>query len=241
MAPLLEVCNLTLRRDDGSGSAILNNLSLEVTEGEVVIVQGESGCGKTTLLQCIAELNIYQHGEVLFRGQPAKAYGIPNYRTHVQYVPQRPSLLPGTPLQFLDKVKQFSARRARCEEIKTSKRGSTDPVTIAQEWGIHRILWDRDWSTLSGGESQRIALAIALGLQGADILLLDEPTSALDPESTAAVEKTLVSMLPEAPISAPKGNNTPRRGTGPRALLWITHDPEQAQRVGTRTLNLSHR
>lgn len=91
MAPLLEVRDLTLRRDDGSGSAILNvgcelnrahtqNLNLEVKDGEVLIIQGESGCGyvlralqadvrKTTLLKCIAELNVYQKGEVLLRGE----------------------------------------------------------------------------------------------------------------------------------------------------------------------------
>jgi ABC-type phosphate transport system ATPase subunit len=71
--------------------------------------------------------------------------------------------------------------------------------------------------------------------------LTTEPTSALDPESAAAVEKTLVSMLPDAPISAPKGSNTPRKGTGPKALVWITHAPEQADRVGTRRLDLTHR
>ncbi|KLT42803.1 putative ATP-binding cassette transporter [Cutaneotrichosporon oleaginosum] len=232
MAPLLEVRNLTLRRDDGSGSAILSNISLEVKEGEVVIIQGESGCGKTTLLKCIAELNVYQKGEVLLRGKSSREYGIPNYRTRVQYVPQRPSLLPGTPLQFLEQARGFSARKTRCAELKKEGRTEPDALALAEEWGVQRVLWTREWGTLSGGESQRIALAIALGLAGADILLLDEPTSALDPESAAAVEKTLVSMLPAAPISAPKG-------TGPKALLWITHAPEQAQRVGTRTVDLT--
>lgn len=81
---------------------------------------------------------------------------------------------------------------------------------------------------------------------------MEEPTSALDPESAMLVEKTLVAMLPDAPISArkvsrerksanEKGNATPRKGTGPRALLWITHAPEQADRVGTRTIDLTHR
>lgn len=48
-----------------------------------------------------------------------------------------------------------------------------DALQIAEEWGIPRVMWTRDWSTLSGGESQRIALAIAIGLAGADVLLLD--------------------------------------------------------------------
>lgn len=47
------------------------------------------------------------------------------------------------------------------------------PIRIAEEWGIEEDLWDRNWSSLSGGESQRIALAVAVGLQGAEVLLLD--------------------------------------------------------------------
>lgn len=128
---------------------------------------------KTTLLKCIAELDVYQKGEVLLRGLPAKSYGIPGYRTRVQYVPQRPSLLPGTPLQFLEQARGFSARKTRCEEMKKEGRAEPDPVALAAEWGVQHILWGREWGTLSGGESQRIALAIALGLVGADILLLD--------------------------------------------------------------------
>lgn len=52
-------------------------------------------------------------------------------------------------------------------------KGRLDPYRIAEEWGIERTMWARDWSTLSGGEGQRIALAIAIGLGGADVVLLD--------------------------------------------------------------------
>jgi ABC-type dipeptide/oligopeptide/nickel transport system ATPase subunit len=51
--------------------------------------------------------------------------------------------------------------------------GGLDPYRIAEEWGIERTMWAREWSTLSGGEGQRIALAIAIGLGGAEVVLLD--------------------------------------------------------------------
>ena len=48
-----------------------------------------------------------------------------------------------------------------------------DPIRVGKEWGIEEELWDRTWSNLSGGESQRIALATALGMKSAEVLLLD--------------------------------------------------------------------
>jgi ABC-type iron transport system FetAB ATPase subunit len=104
--------------------------------------------------------------------------GIPTYRTLVQYVPQRPSLLPGTPLDFLTKLRSFAARR-RPTSGHSSQYGSIpdnddlDPIEIAARWGIEKTMWQREWSTLSGGEAQRVALAVAVGIGGAEILLLD--------------------------------------------------------------------
>ena len=48
-----------------------------------------------------------------------------------------------------------------------------DPIRVGKEWGIEEELWDRTWSNLSGGESQRIALATALGMKSAEVLLVD--------------------------------------------------------------------
>lgn len=99
--------------------------------------------------------------------------GIPSYRTRVLYVPQRPSLLPGTPRDFLHSVTSFRVRR-RVKDQNGSVRSSPEyPMQVASEWGIDETLWDRDWTNLSGGESQRIALAVAVGLNSAEILLLD--------------------------------------------------------------------
>jgi len=169
--------------------------------------------------------------------------GVPSFRTKVFYVPQRPSLLSGTPRDFLAAISSFSSRRA--PRSVSDGSGLTSPIEIAKTWGVDEELWDRDWTTLSGGESQRIALATALGLNTAEVLLLDgqfrylgahldcvsyffpEPTSALDPHSTALVEDFISGEVrsPESEL---------------KAILWITHSEEQGRRAGTRFLYISN-
>ncbi|KAI6099876.1 P-loop containing nucleoside triphosphate hydrolase protein [Pisolithus croceorrhizus] len=194
MAGLLQVCNLSCAKD--KEHSLFSNLNFVVNEEDVVILQGKSGVGKTSLLKCVAHLNMYG-GEVLYRG-----------RTKVSYVPQRPSLLAGTPRDFLKTVTSFRSRAP-----KVVRR-----IEVANAWGIDEELWDRNWSNLSGGESQRIALAIAVGLNTAEVLLLDEPTSALDPYSTTLLRSTESEL---------------------KAIIWITHSEEQARRVGTRFLQVT--
>jgi len=193
------------------------------------VLQGKSGSGKSTLVKCLAHLNLYD-GEILYRGQTPQSYGIPIYRTRVQYVPQRTSLLPGTPRDFVKAISTFSSYRQQSPSDRQAfgKRPvfSHQPIAVAEAWGVEEELWDRSWSNLSGGEAQRIALAIAVGMQTAEILLLDEPTSALDPDTSEIVEKYLISDL--------KKNNA-----NLKALIWITHSEEQGRRVGTRFLRIT--
>ncbi|KAJ1966944.1 hypothetical protein IWQ62_002150 [Dispira parvispora] len=174
---------------------------------DTIVIQGPSGVGKTTLLRAIAQLTDCDSGTVLLRQQSPKEMGIPIWRSRVMYVPQYPAIFPGSPLDFFFKVKQFSAH--------TSKDYWDDPVDIANRWGLDEDLWCSEWRTLSGGQAQRAALAIAIATRP-DVLLLDEPTSALDPQSTRLVEDTLRDYT----------------------CLWITHDPQQAERVATKYLDL---
>lgn len=100
--------------------------------------------------------------------------GIPKFRTHVLYVPQRPSMLPGTPRNFMQRICTFAALKSRVQaESGSNISNEARAIDVAEQWGIDEELWDRPWSNLSGGESQRIALAAALGLNSADVLLLD--------------------------------------------------------------------
>ncbi|KAJ2783992.1 hypothetical protein H4R18_001384 [Coemansia javaensis] len=214
--PLLRVRELTKRRDgDGSGGHCFYDVCFDLHEGEVLVVRGPSGVGKTTLLRCIAQLVPHEAGicTLSSAGAGAGAFqspadlGVPQWRADVMYVPQRPPQMTGTPLDTVDMVASFAVQRCRPRY---------DPIEIAEDWGVASDLWEKKWAELSGGEQQRIALAIALSCDPR-VLLLDEPTSALDPQATLLVEDALAA----------------------RACIWITHDDAQEARVAARCLTLA--
>ncbi|KZT11314.1 P-loop containing nucleoside triphosphate hydrolase protein [Laetiporus sulphureus 93-53] len=224
---LLVIKNLECPRT--KGDPVFSHVNFEVKAGDIVVIQGKSGVGKSTLLKCLSHLNIYK-GEILYRGKTPKSYGIPVYRTRVLYVPQRASLLPGTPRDFMAAISKFGshskASRMDKADNNTANGLSHETIELAQSWGIDEELWDRNWSNLSGGEMQRIALAIAMGMSTAEVLLLDEPTSALDPDTSATVENFLKSQIQAADSKL-------------KALVWVTHSEEQGRRVGNRFIRLS--
>lgn len=108
---------------------------------------------------------------------PQSPLGIPNYRTKVLYVPQRPSLLPGSPSTFLQSILSLSSQaHARPKSEQASSAFPTvhaRAVDITESWDVDPELWDRDWANLSGGEAQRMLLALAIALDTAEVILLD--------------------------------------------------------------------
>ncbi|RKP11380.1 P-loop containing nucleoside triphosphate hydrolase protein [Piptocephalis cylindrospora] len=194
---------------------MFNPVSFTLDPGDRLVIRGPSGVGKTTLLKGLAGLLALDEGEVTLDGRTALDWGIPYWRAQVLYVPQRPALLPGTPWEFWEMVIGFCGQRKR-ENEEGARLHREDPRDMAMDLGVPEKLWSRPWTSLSGGEGQRILLSIALALNP-PILLLDEPTSALDSASCALVEEVLQE----------------------RSFICISHDPNQAERLGAQILRMS--
>lgn len=69
---------------------------------------------KTTLLKCLAELVPYTEGEISLNGKSPLVFGIPNWRSKVMYVPQRPAVHPGTPMDLFNMAKKYSSQKGKC-------------------------------------------------------------------------------------------------------------------------------
>ncbi|KAI8070619.1 P-loop containing nucleoside triphosphate hydrolase protein [Gilbertella persicaria] len=158
---IFEVQDISLQLPDGRW--LFQNVSFKLNEGDTLVMRGPSGVGKTTLLKCVAELIPYNHGYCTLNDKKVSDYTVPIWRSRVMYVPQRPAVHPGTPLDFFDIVKKFASHK---------NRELGDPVKIGSEWQLSESHFREKWGNLSGGETQRCALAIALALNP-DILLLD--------------------------------------------------------------------
>ena len=185
---------------------LFDRLDLRLGPGEVLAVRGPSGCGKSTLLRALAGLDPLEAGSVTLDGRDPDAWGWPRWRAEVRYLAQKVPVFPGRPRDLVGLVRKLKG---------WADRTVTDPVEVARRWHLPQQTWDKPWSRLSGGEQQRVMLAMTLASEPT-VLLLDEPTTGLDPEAVAAVEADLAG----------------------RTAVWVTHDVAQIERVAARTLEL---
>jgi energy-coupling factor transport system ATP-binding protein len=175
----------------GDGSAVLENLTLGIEEGEFLLVMGPSGAGKSTFLRCLNGLVPHFYGgtvsgRVCVDGQDPVALGPRGMSGTVGFVLQDPEA------QFVvERVEDelaFALENRGLPPIVMRKRVEEvlDQLSIAH-------LRQRSVSTLSGGERQRVAIAAVMTLQPR-VLVLDEPTSQLDPQGAEEVLDTLVKL-----------------------------------------------
>ncbi len=168
----------------------LRGVSLDVNEGEVVVVVGPSGSGKTTLLRCINRLEEYEEGTIIVDGMTLdNTSNINAVRCEVGMVFQSFNLFAHlTALQNL-MLAQCTVRKRSRDEAERIARALLAKVGIPEKAKAHP-------AQLSGGQQQRVAIARALAMNP-KIMLFDEPTSALDPEMIKEVLDVMTSLAKE--------------------------------------------
>jgi putative ABC transport system ATP-binding protein len=181
--PVIKISNLTVRFGD---KTLFQDFSLEVASGERVLLTGESGKGKSTLLKCLLGFTIPNEGTILIDGVPMNEESIWRLRTRFAYVPQEPELGDNHLREWFEQPFSYKANAHLKENLVRL------PELMAR-FSLSPSLLDAGIETLSGGEKQRAALIAAL-LMNRDILLLDEPTSALDKKNSQAVTSYLRSL-----------------------------------------------
>jgi len=168
----------------------LDDVSLNVERGEVVVIIGPSGSGKSTFLRCINHLESVDSGRIVVDGIPlTEAKNIDKVREEVGMVFQLFNLFPHlTALQNIT-LAQTVVRKRSQEEATSIARELLIKVGIPDKADAYP-------AQLSGGQQQRVAIARALAMQP-KIMLFDEPTSALDPEMIKEVLDVMLDLARE--------------------------------------------
>lgn len=203
--PVFELSKVSLAKN---GKQILRDVDWKVGAGQVSIVLGPTGSGKTSLLRLLNRLDDPTSGEVQYMGEPIRSMDVGHLRRQVVMVLQQPFLFEGS---VLDNV--LYGVRLHGLEIDVSE--------ITSLVGIGEDMLGQDSGTLSVGQSQKVSIARAVALKPR-VLLLDEPTSGLDPTSTLQIESMLSGLVSALDLTC----------------VFVTHHIEQARRLGHRGILL---
>lgn len=182
-----------------AGATVLAGVTASVAPARVTCVVGPSGAGKSTLLRLLDRLEEPTSGTVLLHGRPLPSYDVLALRRRVGLLLQAPTPFPGPVLDNL---------RTGAPEL-----GRDEATALLDRVGLAEDLLDREATSLSGGEAQRVCLARALAVRP-EVLLLDEATSALDTFAAAAVERVVRGLAADG-----------------LAVVMVSHDLRQARRV----------
>ncbi len=160
---------------------VLQDISTEIKQGEVVVILGPSGSGKSTFLRCLNRLEEFQSGEIIIDGQNIndKALDINKVREKIGMVFQHFNLFNN--LNVLQNLMLAPVELKKADKLTAKEQAMQmlEKVGLADKADAYP-------SQLSGGQKQRVAIARALCMNP-DIMLFDEPTSALDPEMVGEV------------------------------------------------------
>lgn len=213
---MLQLKNITKNYLSGDNEVqALKGIDIEFRENEFVSILGQSGCGKTTLLNIIGGLDRYTSGDLIINGKSTKEFKDKDwdtYRNHsVGFVFQSYNLIPHqTVLANVELALTISGVG------KTERRKRA--IEALQKVGLGDQI-NKKPNQMSGGQMQRVAIARAL-VNDPDILLADEPTGALDSKTSVQVMEILKEISKD------------------RLIIMVTHNPELAKKYSSRIVKL---
>ena len=213
---MLQLKNITKVYDAGDNSVqALDGITLDFRHNEFVSILGQSGCGKTTLLNIVGGLDRYTSGDLVINGKSTRHFkdrDWDTYRNHtIGFVFQSYNLIPHqSVLQNVELALTLSG-------VSKGERRRRAKAAL-EKVGLSTQLRKKP-SQLSGGQMQRVAIARAL-VNDPDIILADEPTGALDTETSVQVMDLLKEVARD------------------RLVVMVTHNPELAEHYSTRIIRM---
>lgn len=211
-AAVLEIRDLSCRIGE---RWVLRGINLEAREGEMIVLLGRSGCGKTTLLRCVNGLVQPAGGEIRIEGRLSSDWDPIQLRRRIGYVIQDAGLFPhwtvAANVGLVPKLENWPPATVEARVHELLERVGLAPAEFARRYPRQ----------LSGGQKQRVGIARALAADP-PLLLLDEPFAALDPITRYELQMQFADL---------------RAGVG-KAALFVTHDVREALMLATRIVLL---
>ena len=213
---MLTLKNIVKTYRSGSNEQVaLNGVTLSFRDNEFVSILGQSGSGKTTMLNIIGGLDQYDSGDLIVNGVSTKKYkdrDWDTYRNHrIGFVFQNYNLIPH--ISVLENV-EMALTLSGISKRERKKRAIDALISV----GLEPQIYKRP-NELSGGQMQRVAIARAI-VNDPDIILADEPTGALDTETAKQVMDIIKNLSKD------------------RLVVMVTHNPEIAEEYSTRIVKL---
>lgn len=206
---MIELKNITKSYDGKTD--VVKNLNLTIQDGELVILVGESGCGKTTTMLMLNKLIEPTGGEILIDGKNINSFDKLKLRRNIGYVIQNIGLFPHKTIE--DNVATVPRlEKQPKEDIYERVKTLMQMVGLPHEEYAHR--YPRE---LSGGQQQRVGVARALA-NNPDLILMDEPFSALDPITREQLQDQLIKLHAELG----------------KTIVFVTHDIDEAIKLGDK-------
>ncbi|WP_270940204.1 betaine/proline/choline family ABC transporter ATP-binding protein [Romboutsia lituseburensis] len=206
---MIEIKNVTKKVGN---KVILDDITLSVEKGTLVVLIGSSGCGKTTTLKLINKLIKPTSGEIYIDNRPISKENTIELRRKIGYVIQNTGLFPHLTIKENIELIPRLKKEKSVEEIEKTTVELLEMVGLKYEDYI-----DKYPSELSGGQQQRIGVARAIAT-GAEIILMDEPFSALDPMTRTSLQDQLFTLQDELK----------------KTIIFVTHDMDEALKIADK-------